>query len=70
VARVVTRSLSVVLDGNSYLERPRWHDGRLWASDFHTHSVVATGGQGKAEVRATQPNHPGSSSSTPTRRVS
>lgn len=33
--------LRTVADGFSYLEAPRWHDGRLWLSDFYTHQVVA-----------------------------
>ena len=24
-------------------EGPRWHDGRLWFSDFYTHRVLALG---------------------------
>lgn len=27
--------------GFSYLESPRWRDGRVWLSDFYTHQVVA-----------------------------
>ncbi len=33
--------LRVVLDKYSYLEGPRWHEGRLWISDFYTHRVVS-----------------------------
>jgi hypothetical protein len=28
------RDVRTVLDGMSYLECPRWHDGRLYVSDF------------------------------------
>jgi sugar lactone lactonase YvrE len=52
------RTLSVVLDGYSYLECPRWHDGRVWVSDFYTHAVVASDTQGHTEVVATVPNQP------------
>jgi sugar lactone lactonase YvrE len=52
------RALSVILDGYSYLECPRWHDGRVWVSDFYTHAVVATDGEGHTEVIATVPNQP------------
>ncbi|MGE0298279.1 SMP-30/gluconolactonase/LRE family protein [Pseudonocardia sp.] len=31
----------VVLEGMSFLEGPRWRDGRLWLSDFYTHRVVS-----------------------------
>ncbi len=30
-----------VAAGFSYLESPRWRDGRVWLSDFYTHQVVA-----------------------------
>ena len=52
------RSLSVVLDGYSFLECPRWHDGRVWASDFYMHVVVASDGEGAAEVVATVAEQP------------
>jgi sugar lactone lactonase YvrE len=50
--------VSVVLEGLSYLECPRWHDGRLWVSDFYTESVVATDGRGSVEVMAQVPQQP------------
>lgn len=53
-----TRELTVVLDGYSFLECPRWHDGRLWVSDFYTHQVVATDGRGGTEVMAEVPGQP------------
>jgi sugar lactone lactonase YvrE len=49
---------SVVLEGYSYLECPRWHEGRLWVSDFYTHRVLATDGGGSADVVAEVPNQP------------
>jgi sugar lactone lactonase YvrE len=53
-----TRELQVVLEGYSYLECPRWHDGRLWVSDFYTEQVVATDGRGGTEVIAEVPGQP------------
>jgi sugar lactone lactonase YvrE len=53
-----TREMMVVLDGYSYLECPRWHDGRLWVSDFYTNQVVATDGRGHVEVVAEVPGQP------------
>src|SRR5689334_5216386 len=55
---MMPRALSVVLDGYSFLECPRWHDGRVWVSDFYTHAVVASDGKGQTEVIATVPNQP------------
>jgi sugar lactone lactonase YvrE len=54
----MVRKLSVVLDGYSYLECPRWRDGRLWVSDFYTNQVVATDGRGRTEVIAEVPGQP------------
>ncbi|HLU60334.1 MAG TPA: SMP-30/gluconolactonase/LRE family protein [Pseudonocardia sp.] len=53
-----TRELTVVLEGYSYLECPRWHEGRLWVSDFYTNQVVATDGKGGTEVVANVPSQP------------
>ena len=33
--------LSTVLDELSFLEGPRWYDGRIWVSDFYTHRVLS-----------------------------
>jgi sugar lactone lactonase YvrE len=35
------RSIREVAAGFSYLESPRWHQERLWVSDFYTHRVLA-----------------------------
>jgi sugar lactone lactonase YvrE len=32
--------MGVVLDGRSFLEGPRWHEGALWLSDMHAHQVL------------------------------
>jgi sugar lactone lactonase YvrE len=52
------RDMAVVLDGFSYLECPRWRDGRLWVSDFYTNQVLATDGRGTTEVVAEVPGQP------------
>lgn len=33
--------VSVILEGLSFLEGPRWHSGRVWVSDFYTHRVLS-----------------------------
>jgi sugar lactone lactonase YvrE len=53
-----TRDATVVLDGLSFMECPRWRDGRLWVSDFYTNQVLATDGEGNTEVLAEVPNQP------------
>ncbi|WP_433781848.1 SMP-30/gluconolactonase/LRE family protein [Actinomycetospora sp. CA-101289] len=52
------RELTVILDGWSYLECPRWHDGRLWVSDFYTEKVVSTDTEGDVAVVAEVPAQP------------
>lgn len=54
----MARELTVALEGWSFLECPRWHEGRLWVSDFYTGRVVATDGRGGTEVLAEVPAQP------------
>ena len=42
--------LPVLLDGLDFGEGPRWHDGRLWFSDFHQHTVSTVGDDGVRHV--------------------
>ncbi|WZB76986.1 SMP-30/gluconolactonase/LRE family protein [Achromobacter insuavis] len=44
------RELSVLVSGYTFLEGLRWHEGRLWASDFYTGKVIAVDLLGRAEV--------------------
>jgi sugar lactone lactonase YvrE len=46
-------TVTTLLDGLTFPEGPRWHDGRLWFSDFYNHRVVAVGLDGVAETMAT-----------------
>src|SRR3954454_20672447 len=54
------RAIRTVLDRMSYLEGPRWHDGRLYVSDFYTGAIVAVDLDGGAEPEtvATVPEQP------------
>lgn len=54
----MTRELSLVADGFSYLECPRWHDGRLWLSDFYTGRVLTVDSQGRTETVVEVPQQP------------
>ena len=47
-----------LMDGLTFPEAPRWHDGRLWFSDFFSHRVLALGLDGKAETMARVPECP------------
>jgi hypothetical protein len=43
--------LELVLDGLGFGEGPRWHDGRLWYSDFVLHEVAGIDDQGESPAR-------------------
>ena len=48
----------ILFEGLSFGEGPRWHEGRLWVSDFHTHRVLAIDDAGAAETIVEVPNRP------------
>jgi sugar lactone lactonase YvrE len=51
--------LAVVVEKYSFLEGPRWHDGRIWVSDFYTHQVVSADEHGgDLRVEAQVPAQP------------
>ena len=51
--------LTVVAEKYSFLEGPRWHDGRIWVSDFYTHQVVSADEHGgDLRVEAQVPGQP------------
>jgi sugar lactone lactonase YvrE len=45
----VTHDTQVLTDGWTFLEGPRWHDGRVWASDFYTNTLLAVTLDGDVE---------------------
>lgn len=51
-------ALRTVLGGITFPEGPRWHQGRLWFSDFYTHRVMALSEEGWAETMAHVPQQP------------
>lgn len=50
--------LHVLLTGLVSGESPRWHDGRLWLSDFGAHEVIAVDLEGRSQVIARVPGMP------------
>ena len=55
----MVRDVTVVLEGYSFTECPRWHDGRLWFADFYTHRVLSAGADGSdVRVEAEVPQQP------------
>jgi sugar lactone lactonase YvrE len=44
--------MKVLLEGIAFPESPRWHEGRLWFSDWLAHQVIALSPDGESEVVA------------------
>ncbi len=40
------RAFRTVVEGGSYFEGPRWHEGAWWASDFYRHTVSRVAPEG------------------------
>ncbi|MFT4066980.1 SMP-30/gluconolactonase/LRE family protein [Paraburkholderia sp.] len=53
-----TASTQVLLRGLSFGEGARWHDGKLWFSDFYTHRVQTVDLDGHTQVIAQVPQRP------------
>ena len=49
---------NVLLAGLRFAEAPRWHDGKLWFSDFYTHRVLTLDLDGKTETIVEVPQQP------------
>jgi sugar lactone lactonase YvrE len=47
-----------LLTGLSFGEQPRWHDGRLWLSDWGSREVIAVDLDGSSEVVVRAPSFP------------
>jgi sugar lactone lactonase YvrE len=54
------RELTTLIDGGSFFEGPRWHEGRWYVSDFYRHTVFAItpGGDDEVIVELEPPNQP------------
>lgn len=48
----------VLIDGLTFPEQPRWHDGRLWFSDWGTREVIAVDPAGRSEMVLRGPSFP------------
>ena len=53
-----TSEVATLLEGGSFFEGPRWHDGRWWVSDFYRHRVVAVSPDGSEEEVMTVEGQP------------
>jgi sugar lactone lactonase YvrE len=52
------RELQVLMTDLAFPEFPRWHDDRLWVSDWGAHEVIAVDLEDKSEVVAHVPSFP------------
>jgi len=57
--------LTTLIGGLSFPEGPRWHDGKLYLSDFYTHRVLAVGLDGRSETVVEVPKRPSGLGWTP-----
>lgn len=48
----------VLVGGLTFPEAPRWHDGRLWFSDFYSHRVLTVDLSGRLETVVEIPQRP------------
>ncbi|MDQ2935458.1 MAG: SMP-30/gluconolactonase/LRE family protein [Chloroflexota bacterium] len=48
----------ILMSGLAFPESPRWHDDRLWVSDWGAHEVIALDLEGESEVVARVPSFP------------
>ena len=52
------KTTEILIDGFTFTEGPRWHEGRLYFSDFFTHRVVAVDTKGQHETIVKTPYQP------------
>ena len=48
----------ILVEGLSFGEGPRWHNGALWLSDMHKHQVLRISADGNAEIMVEVPHQP------------
>src|ERR1700759_2996530 len=48
----------LLADGIRFGDSPRWHDGRLWFSDWGAHQVIALNSEGGHDVVGSVPSFP------------
>ena len=62
--------LDLLVDGVDFGEGPRWHDGRLWYSDFYQRTIHAVSTDGEREaMHADLPDRPSGLGWTPDGRL-
>jgi hypothetical protein len=51
--------MQTLLDGGSFFEGPRWHEGHWWVSDFYRRVVLAIDPDGRSEESTVDVPHAG-----------
>ena len=64
-----TRDVQTLLSGRTFVESPRWHNGRLWFSDWLTQEIVSVDLGGRSEVMFRVASFPFSMDWLPNRRL-
>ena len=54
----MSKNTEVLIDGLTFTEAPRWHEGKLYFSDFFTHRVLAVDLEGHLETIVETPHQP------------
>ncbi len=65
----MSKQPQVLLENLTFPEGPRWHEGRLWFSDFYAHEVVAVDLNGTRETIVEVPGQPSGLGWTPDGRL-
>ena len=57
--RAVNPTCRTLIDGRTFVEAPRWHEGRFWFSELYTHKVMSANEDGSdLRVEAVVPGQP------------
>ena len=61
--------LTTLLTGLTFAEGPRWHDRKLWFSDFYAHEVITVDEEGKRATIVKVPEQPSGLGWTPDNKL-
>src|SRR5215472_17910978 len=50
--------VQILISGLAFVESPRWHENRLWFSDWVARELIAVDLEGRSEVIARMPSFP------------
>ena len=54
----MTKKTRILMDGLTFGEGPRWHEGKFYFSDFYSHKVFSLDMDGNSEVIVEVPGQP------------